>query len=91
MAYTSIIKGPERGVLYKRGEEMFRRGELEPYPDAAYQTQGYYINAGWRHARGNELQRELAREQEAGLDYDSLDKLSKQLKALGFTIPNEEN
>ena len=79
----------ERTFNYCLGIEIYQAGNPEPHPDAEYQTPDYYINAGWRRAQLEESERNAKEELEAGLDYESLDKLSKQLKALGFTIPNE--
>lgn len=47
-----------------------------PKPD---ESCDYYYQIGWFRARVD-----------AGLDHLSLDKLANQLRALGFTIPNEE-
>lgn len=50
----------------------------QPYPNPDLFDEWYV--SGWLKAQAD-----------AGLDPASIRKLSKQLKALGFTIPNEEN
>lgn len=84
-----------RSRLHKKGREMYVNGSVEPYPDAEYQTENYYINAGWKSVvRDREeafLARNLEMKQQLGIDDESLDKLRNGLRELGFTIPNEEN
>jgi hypothetical protein len=77
-----------RTQFYDQGRSMFLDGRPEPYPNALLKSKAYYVNAGWRYAERAQREQEVRDEHEAGLDYESLDKLSKQLKALGFTIPN---
>ncbi|MFN8996002.1 MAG: hypothetical protein ACK5X3_20375 [Pseudomonadota bacterium] len=84
-----------RSRLHKKGREMYVNGSVEPYPDAEYQTENYYINAGWKSVvRDREeafLARNLEMKQRLGIDDESLDKLRNGLRELGFKIPNEEN
>lgn len=76
----------EQQKEFDAGYRAFHESRCPPDPDMLPQAYRGYLEA----EREQEL-RELREEREAGLDYESLDKLSKQLKALGFTIPNEEN
>ena len=82
-----------RSRLHKKGQEMCVNGSVEPYPDAEYQTENYYINAGWKSVvRDREeafLARNLEMKQRLGIDDVSLDKLRNGLRDLGFKIPNE--
>lgn len=84
-----------RSALHKKGRDMCSPGSIEPFPDAEYQTANYYINAGWRSVLRDREEAFAARNREMkeqlGIDEKSLDKLRNGLKALGFTIPNEEN
>lgn len=84
-----------RSRLHKKGRDMCLPGSIEPYPDAEYQTENYYINAGWRSVlRDREdafVARNRAMKESLGIDEESLDKLRNGLRELGFKIPNEEN
>ena len=76
---------------HRLGERMYCQGKPDPIEGAnAFQSRAYFIRAGWYAAMREDAQKQAQKEQEAGLDYESLDKLANQLKALGFTIPNEE-
>lgn len=61
---------------FEDGYEAFDSDQPYPNPDLFDE---WYVS-GWLKAQAD-----------AGLDPASIRKLSKQLKALGFTIPNEEN
>ena len=60
---------------YEFGYNAFLEGRARPDPETC--DESYVI--GWCAAR-----------QDAGLDPAMLNKRANQLKALGFTIPNEE-
>ena len=91
MSYEPKLTPWQRSLFYTQGKDAYAGGEPEIYPNAEYQSPAYYMNAGWRAAQREATDRELEDDAENGLDWKSLEKLSKQLKALGFTIPNEEN
>lgn len=82
----------KRGSLHLKGRNMWARGMPEPFPNAEYQSEGYYINCGW-HSVPNQIRKEREEQErqaiiDAGLDDESLNKLRGQLEALGFTVPN---
>jgi hypothetical protein len=69
---------------YTRGRQLRVKGSEQP--SLLTNRDAHF---GWEYE--NNRQRDMAqiRQRENGLDYKSLDKLSAQLKALGFDIPNE--
>jgi hypothetical protein len=89
--YQPKLTTYQRSLYYAQGKDHYLDGNPELYPDAEYQSPGYYMNAGWRAAAREASDQELETAEDNGLDWKSLDKLRQQLEALGFTIPNEEN
>ena len=81
----------ERDRFYRKGYDAYRNGQPNLFEGAEHSSPEYYMHRGWYNAYLSTEKTAAIEEQEAGLDYESLDKLANQLKALGFTIPNEEN
>lgn len=77
-----------RDKLYEQGRSNFLQGATEPFPHAPPGSEGYYMNAGWRRAASEQHDEEQREERRQGLDFESLDRLRKQLEALGITVPN---